>query len=385
MNASDLLFDIHTLRIRRCASRSDNRRRHRTRTRHGTFDSHLLATGLFLWIDGSRTRHGSGIEYVASLTGQTFEVVDHVHGEQVGGCAAGFGLGALFLPAGIEQLDAHVLFQFADGDLLVAVRAERCGACGVLAARLGSRDVVGADAHWLLLLLGLLSGGGFGGGGLFACFHAFPDVLLFFLGGGGHGWGDNGLLLRGQALRGVGGAGRDDGFGLLLGIGVVVGGGFLFGGHGFFDAERVERHHGFLFEGGGLEVVEGGWGREVDLVVCFGEEDGFDDDEVMPVDLGVCDTLLLFFLLLLLLLLFLEFDPFGALLGAVEDVEFVLDIVLEVGETLLLCCGGVDSFGAEEDGVLVDESGEELVETVLRAQEVELEVPGFSLRERGHE
>lgn len=126
-------------------------------------------------------------------------------------------------------------------------------------------------------------------------------------------------------------------------------------------------------------------GREVDLVVCFGEEDGFDDDEIMPVNLGVCDTLLFLFFLLLLLLLFLVFHPFGALLGAVENVEFVLNVALKVGETLLLCCGGVDAFGAEEDGVLVDESGEELVETVLRAQEVELEVSGFSLGERSHE
>ena len=76
---------------------------------------------------------------------------------------------------------------------------------------------------------------------------------------------------------------------LLLAVGVVVG--VFVGGHGFFDAHVVglEGHHCFLFERGGLEIVERGWSGEVGLIVGFGEEDGFDDNEVMPVDLRVFD------------------------------------------------------------------------------------------------
>lgn len=60
-------------------------------------------------------------------------------------------------------------------------------------------------------------------------------------------------------------------------------------GHGLFDTEgvRVQGHHGLLFERGMLEVGEGGRWWEVGLVISIGEDDGFDDDEVVPVDLGV--------------------------------------------------------------------------------------------------
>lgn len=49
----------------------------------------------------------------------------------------------------------------------------------------------------------------------------------------------------------------------------------------------MERHHGLLFKGGILEIGEGGRGGEVGGVVSFSEDDGFDDDKIMPVDLGV--------------------------------------------------------------------------------------------------
>lgn len=59
--------------------------------------------------------------------------------------------------------------------------------------------------------------------------------------------------------------------------------------HGFFDTEGVgvQGHHGFLLEGGVLEVGEGGWGWEVGLVVGIGEDNCFNDDEVVPVNLSV--------------------------------------------------------------------------------------------------
>ena len=65
------------------------------------------------------------------------------------------------------------------------------------------------------------------------------------------------------------------------------------------------------------------------MVICLVEEDGLDNDKVMPVDLSVFKSLLFLLFFLLLFLLFLEFDPFGSLLGAAEKVESISDVVFE--------------------------------------------------------
>lgn len=174
---------------------------------------------------------------------------------------------------------------------------------------MGARHVVVADAQRLPRGEGGF-GGGLGGVGAVARFGAVGDLGGFVGGVGvgvvggwgglvgvevhvGRGWADLGygvgcgrgwwvhgvLLLLLLVLRLV--------VGLLRGVGVVVG--ISVRRHRFFDAHvvRLQGHHGFLLERGGLQVVERGGAGEVGLVVGFGEEDGFDDDEIVPVDLRV--------------------------------------------------------------------------------------------------
>jgi len=209
-------------------------------------------------------------------------------------------------------LTSHVHLQLVEGDLLLAVGTQRRGGGGggAFGGRLGARHVVVADAK--RLPRGERGfGGGLGGLGPVARFGAV-GYLGGFVGGVGvviGGWGG----LVGVEVHGGGGwAGLGYGVGwgrgwwvhgvllllllvlwlvvgLLGGVGVVV---WVFVcGHGFFDAHvvRLQGHHGFLLERGGLQVVERGGAGEVGLVVGFGEEDGFDDDEIVPVDLRVFD------------------------------------------------------------------------------------------------
>lgn len=142
MDMPNLVLDIHALRIRRAAwSDCWTWRRDTGRERtvwRCTTHCHALATGFLFGIGWGERR----IEDVAALAGQTLEVVDDIGGREIGGCAAGLGLCALFLPAWIEQLDTHVLVQLGDGDLLLAVRAEGGGAGALLSAGLGAWDVV---------------------------------------------------------------------------------------------------------------------------------------------------------------------------------------------------------------------------------------------------
>ncbi len=105
----------------------------------------------------------------------------------------------------------------------------------------------------------------------------------------------------------------------------------------------------------------------------------------MPVDLGVFELFLFDRFFLLRFLLFLELHPFCALLGAAEDVEAVRGVGFELRDSCFLGLGAGGAGGEEEGGVLVYEALEELVETVLRAEEVELIVPRFSLHEGRHE
>lgn len=246
-----------------------------------------------------------------------------------------------------------MLFQLGDGDLLVAVGTE--GGCGggVEAAGLGARHVVRANAHGLLGwgdLCGCLSGCG-----CLAGFGAFADSLIFLLGcdrGDGLWWGLGCLRVGGYG--GVNGELGDRGWFGMGGVSVVVCRAVEVCGHGLFDTERVEGHHGFLFERGGLEVVERGGRGKFGLVVCFGEENGFDDDKVMPVDLRIGYAFLFLLLFFLEFLLLLEFHPLGALLGSIEDMVFVPHVVFELLDSLLLRCKLIKALGAQKDGVLID-------------------------------
>ena len=191
-NVSNLFLDRHALRIGRTAGWTDHG--WRGSSAGGSLVGHALLAGFFFGVAGAG--EDGGVEDVAALAGETLEVVDDVCRGQVGGCAAGFGLGALLLPAGIEQLDSHVLVEFGHGDLLVAVGAEGCWAGLVETAGLRARHVVGADTHRLLAWGGF--GGGLGCGGLVAGLGAFADALLFFLlgGVGGRSGGDRLLWVR---------------------------------------------------------------------------------------------------------------------------------------------------------------------------------------------
>ena len=104
----------------------------------------------------------------------------------------------------------------------------------------------------------------------------------------------------------------------------------------------------------------------------------------MPVNLCILDALLLLLLFLLLLLLFLIFHPLGPFLRAFQHIVLVPYILLEFGNSFLLVSGVVNSLLAEQNCVLIDQSREKLVETVLRPEEVKLEVSGFSLRQSSH-
>lgn len=198
----------------------------------------------------------------------------------------------------------HMHLQFVERNLLLAVRTQRHGAGGgPLRGRLRPRHVVVSDAQRLPR-----GEGGFGGGlcclRAVAGFGAFGDLVGFVGGvgvvGGVWGW----VLVVEVHFHGRCG-GLDCGVGgwegwwlhgvllllllvwLLGGVGVVVG--VFVCRHGFFDPHvvRLEGHHGFLLERGGLQVVEGGGAGEVGLIVGFGEEDGLDDHEIVPVDLRV--------------------------------------------------------------------------------------------------
>lgn len=258
----------------------------------------------------------------------------------------------------------HMHLQLVEWNLLLAVRTQCHGAGGgALRGRLRARHVVVSDAQRLAR-----REGGFGGGlrglGAVAGFGAFGDLVGFVRGvgvvGGVWGWvlvvevhfhgrygglgcgveGWEGWWVHGVLLLLLGW--------LLGGVGVVVG--VFVCRHGFFDPHVVwlEGHHSFLLERGGLQVVEGGGAGEVGLIVGFGEEDCFDNDEIVPVDLCIFDCFsrrsklvyiryihkcrfTVFFLgsfFLLVLLLLLESDPFGSLLRPSEDVESVLGVGL---------------------------------------------------------
>ncbi len=98
---------------------------------------------------------------------------------------------------------------------------------------------------------------------------------------------------------------------------------------------------------------------------------------------------LLLFLLFLLLLLLLILSPLGALPRAREHVELVAHVALELLNALALSAAaavaGVAGAEAQQLAVLVDEAVEELVQAVIRAQEVELEVARLALRQRRQE
>lgn len=66
------------------------------------------------------------------------------------------------------------------------------------------------------------------------------------------------------------------------------------------------------------------------LIICFCEDNCLNDDKVVPVDLRVGDLLLLFHFLLLLFLLLLELGPLSPFPSAVEDVVFIIDILLQL-------------------------------------------------------
>lgn len=169
MNMSELVFDIHTLRVGMLHTRRASVRGLRA-SRAIETHSQSLAASFLLRLEGRR------IEDIAALACKTLEVVDHVDGGQVGGGTAGFGLRALLFPARIEQLDTDVLVQFVGGHFLVAVRTDRH--LGLLTAGLGAGHVVGADADWLLAWGGLsccLSCGG-----LVARLGPLADALLLF-------------------------------------------------------------------------------------------------------------------------------------------------------------------------------------------------------------
>lgn len=72
------------------------------------------------------------------------------------------------------------------------------------------------------------------------------------------------------------------------------------------------------------------------MIIGIVENNSLDDNEVMPVDLGVGQALFLLIFLLLLLGLFLVLGPLGPLAGPREYVELVVDVALQVGDTLLL-------------------------------------------------
>lgn len=126
MDPSNLLLDVHALRIGRPPGSGSNHGRWDRAT--GAIVAHALPLAGFFVGGAGAAGDERGVEDVGALAGETFEVADDVRRGEVGGCAAGFGLGALLLPPGVEQLDAHVLLQFVDGDLLVAVGAEGGGA-----------------------------------------------------------------------------------------------------------------------------------------------------------------------------------------------------------------------------------------------------------------
>jgi len=166
-----------------------------------------------------------------------------------------------------------MLLHFVDGDLLLAIGADGhlytaatsggCGCAGNVVAADFHRagDALGFCLGELLALLG------------FSALTSAGEFFIFIVGFGFH------FDVHGTFFGGV----------LVLGGWVVLVVGWIGGGQGFFDTKLVsmEGHHGFLFEGGVLEVGEGSGRREVGGVVSFGEDDGFDNDKVVPVELGI--------------------------------------------------------------------------------------------------